>query len=298
MLSNRMLGGIAAVSFLAFSGAYGAPATAAGEVSSSLSTRQAGEKQRRPGAPRALREFAIWKAAIEHGRLLVLGTTRRSGRPVVLDEKFGVRSDADNVFQFSELYFPRDCIIRLDSAGETIEALVQFCGPQGKRGTRGEDGPQGLKGDTGDQGPQGPKGDQGDPGPQGPAGPKGDKGDQGDPGPQGPQGPQGAAGVGADKWWYQEEWVPAGQSVPLKYPDGSNLNHLFRGFVTCLPTNASSSSFETSHWVVEQFELARINFGQSDWMISPTLSVVGGAVSVSHASPGNLIIRCRFEKLN
>ncbi len=301
MFSNRMLGGIAVVSSLVFSAISGVPAAAAqaerGEISSAQSSRPTPGKQRQPGAHRAVTEFAISKAAIEAGKLVVVGTTRRPDRVVVLDQKFRTRSGADKVFQFSGVYLPRDCVVRLDSVGETIEALVQFCGPQGRRGRPGEagpegpQGPQGLKGDTGNQGPQGPQGAQGEPGPQGAQGP------QGDPGPQGPQGPQGQAGVGAGYWWYQQEWVAAGQSVPLKYADGANLNHLFRGFVTCLPMNAGGNFFEISHWVVEQFEVARINFGTSSWTVSPTVSVVGGVVSMSHANPGSLLIRCRFERL-
>jgi hypothetical protein len=295
MLSIRVIGGVAAGFSLVAVAVAAVPAAAAptdrAEACASQSAGATKQKRRIKAARRAATELAVCKAAVEEGRLIVVGTTSRPNLPVVLDQKYTARSDAAGVFRYGGLYLPTDCVLRLDSAGETIRALVQFCGPKGRRG---EAGPKGAKGATGAAGPQGPQGVQGEPGPQGAQGPQGDPGPQG---LQGPQGPQGAAGVGAGYWWYQQEWVGAGQSVTLKYADGSNLNHLFRGFVTCLPMNAISNFFDISHWAVDQYEIARIPLEPASAYTAPTLSVVNGVVSMSHRSSGNLLVRCRFERL-
>jgi hypothetical protein len=301
MISQRILGSIAVSCFFAAAAIGAAPAFAAQGVRGDPTAKERASAvgtQRATAGSRSTASFAVTKVAIEAGRLVVTGTTAVAYQPVTIQQRFTVRSDAARIFRFSVLYRPDNCAIWVDSAGQRITALVQYCGPKGKpgeqgpRGVAGPAGIQGAKGDMGDEGPQGPQGIKGDPGATGPQGP------QGPVGAQGPQGPQGPAGVGAGHWWYQEEWVQPGQSIPLKFPDGNFLNGQFRGFVTCLPLNAISTAIEMSHWVVEQFEVTRINLGLDAGGITPRLSVVNGWVSISHGSDGVRVIRCRLENLN
>ncbi len=143
-------------------------------------------------------ELSVVSAAIENGRLSVVGVTDGPRARVVLDGRFRTRSNGRNVFRFDLLYRPGDCQVEVSSGDGKAEALVQYCGadgPQGPRGAQGKQGPKGPRGAQGKQGVKGPAGPTGAPGPQGPSGPAGEQGKPGLQGPAGPIGPQGPTGV-------------------------------------------------------------------------------------------------------
>lgn len=146
-------------------------------------------------------ELSVVSAAIENGRLSVVGVTDSPRARVVLDGRFRTRSNGRNVFRFDLLYRPGDCQVEVSSGDGKAEALVQYCGADGPQGPRGAQGRQGPKGPRGAQGKLGPTGPAGAPGPQGASGPAGEQGKQGKQGPAGPTGapgpvgPQGPTGV-------------------------------------------------------------------------------------------------------
>jgi hypothetical protein len=138
--------------------------------------------------PRPSKSFAVRKAAIENGALIIAGTTTKPRKIVRLDGKYTTRSNRHGSFQFKKRYLPDDCIVHVKSGRKSVTALVQNCGPQGKPGQDGKRGPKGETGPLGATGPQGstgPQGPQGNPGPQGPQGIQGDTGAPGTAGQSG-----------------------------------------------------------------------------------------------------------------
>lgn len=191
MNRNRIGGAVAAI--LACTAAGAMPDGAAGDTVA-IAARAAATSTDDALAPEAFHagRFAVHKAAVEQGRLVVVGTTKRPGQTVKLDRRFSTRSNHLGVFSFSLLYLPDNCIIKAVSGEARRRVLVQYCGPQGEAG---EPGPKGAKGAKGPKGPKGATGATGPAGPRGPTGPQGADGAPGPQGPGGPAGPQGASGI-------------------------------------------------------------------------------------------------------
>jgi hypothetical protein len=245
-------------------------------------------------------KFAITKAAVEAGRLVVEGTTKTAKRRVRLEDAFSTRSGKDRRFAFSVLYHPGDCIVEVTSRGAMRRAVVANCGDEGEPGP---EGPQGATGDTGPAGATGPQGATGATGAQGPQGADGAQGVQGADGaqgPEGPQGPQGEAGVGAGQWWYQETTsADYGTLVLLQTASGDPLTD-FNGLVTCVtPFAVSPTLRSTSDWFVTDLggvlNVEERNPPASTSSFYPNLVKDGGSVKIQ--VPLGIIVRCRLENI-
>jgi len=87
------------------------------------------------GAP----DVTITDAKIAAGKLVITGTTARSGTRLRLDGKsgadFNVTSKSDKTFSFGVVYLPKDCIVNIqkalpsDQVAGSTEAVVANCSP-------------------------------------------------------------------------------------------------------------------------------------------------------------------------
>jgi len=175
----------------------------------------------------------VTNAVISGGALVVEGTTT-SGAVATLDGTYTAQIDPrSRKFKFRLIYFPRSCIVNVSAGGQSSDAVVADCGPQGLYAagnwstsrTYGENDVvvyggsawRGLannlpnknktpgsnpnfweilaaKGDAGPAGPTGAQGPKGDTGAKGDAGPAGAAGAKGDAGPAGAAGAKGDTG--------------------------------------------------------------------------------------------------------
>jgi hypothetical protein len=74
-------------------------------------------------------------AAINTGRLYVVGTTERPHTTVTLDDRFRTESDDTGKFQYELVYHPASCIVAAIIEGVSHEAVVGNCGQQVMPGT-------------------------------------------------------------------------------------------------------------------------------------------------------------------
>lgn len=102
------------------------------------------------------KKFAIAKAAIEDGKLVVAGVTERPRQRVRLDGRYTTQSGANRVFSFEKTYWPEGCEVKVTAGRANRRALVQYCGPEGPEGPTGPEGPMGPIGLRGPQGETGP----------------------------------------------------------------------------------------------------------------------------------------------
>src|SRR5262245_52251895 len=69
--------------------------------------------------------ITVTKVSIEAGRLIVEGKTAKPKTAVTVERRWSVTSSNKNVFRFSLLYVPADCIIEFSTAaGGVDEAAV------------------------------------------------------------------------------------------------------------------------------------------------------------------------------
>jgi hypothetical protein len=106
----------------------------------------------------ALAEMQVVEATIAEGRLIVAGQVVGAVEQVTLDDRFTTKPDDAGKFEFRIPYHPATCIVRLNSAEDTFEAVVANCAPAGPRGETGPAGPEGVAGLPGEAGPVGPPG--------------------------------------------------------------------------------------------------------------------------------------------
>src|SRR5919107_6242255 len=148
----------------------------------------------------ALADIVIDQAMITSGELRVIGRLSKPRQaPVVLDERFETKSEANGRFTFRLAYHPATCIVNIQAEDEQRQVVIGFCGQKGPAGAAEPANaaaltPPAQPGPAGPVGPQGEPGHDGAPGPQGPAGPEGPAGLQGPQGVAGPPGPQGEPG--------------------------------------------------------------------------------------------------------
>ena len=135
-------------------------------------------------------ELIISAASVRQGAVQVSGSGAAPGAKIYWEDQEVTIATGTGAFRFSSKQLPRTCIGKLRAPDESIDVVLQFCGPLG---------PQGPPGPKGDQGPAGPKGDVGS------AGPKGDQGPAGGIGPTGPAGKDGAQGLPGISSYHHEE---------------------------------------------------------------------------------------------
>ncbi|WP_436643381.1 hypothetical protein [Microbaculum sp. FT89] len=114
--------------------------------------------EERIGAAATASKLIVLDAAIAGGKLIVRGVTPEPGQPVRLDGRYRTRSDDRQYFEFAHVYLPGDCIVKLRAGNRRARAVVQYCGPRGRkgrsgaRGAAGEPGPRGASGIAGTYG--------------------------------------------------------------------------------------------------------------------------------------------------
>lgn len=148
---------------------------------------------RRPQAP--AQPIMVYDARIEAGDLRIVGSVRKPGAIVALDDDISVQADRRGRFTFRLPYRPATCVVTLKAEADEREAVIANCAAEGPPGPPGPQGAAGLPGATGEAGLKGEPGLEGKPGAKGEAGPKGDTGSRGDTGLKGEPGPAGSPGT-------------------------------------------------------------------------------------------------------
>ena len=176
-----------------------------GLAAAAPASRPARRPARRQPAP--AQPIMVYDARIEAGDLRLVGSVRKPGTIVAMDDDIAVQADRRGRFAFRLPYRPATCVVTLKAEADEREAVIANCaaegppgppGPQGAVGSPGAMGEAGPKGEPGPEGKPGAKGEagpRGEPGPGGDTGPRGDMGSRGDTGPRGEPGPAGSAGA-------------------------------------------------------------------------------------------------------
>ncbi|MCT8973387.1 hypothetical protein [Microbaculum marinisediminis] len=119
----------------------------------------------RISAAAARNKLVVFDAAIAGGKLMVRGVASEPGQLVRLDGRYRTRSDERQYFEFAHVYLPDDCIVRLRAGNRRARAVVQNCGPRGRKGRPGARGAAGGPGPAGASGIAGTYGFSGQVGP-------------------------------------------------------------------------------------------------------------------------------------